>query len=95
MVLWESGPQPGIADEAWTLQTFDISPLRSEWFQLRIGYELGDGAFACGGWERGRPAADQRQLPRALAVNSSHVRSRCTRSAGDEGGRGGGESTKL
>jgi subtilisin family serine protease len=49
--LWSSGGSPGITDNAWTPQKFDISTYKSASTQIRFGFNVGsDGAYTVSSW---------------------------------------------
>jgi subtilisin family serine protease/Ca2+-binding RTX toxin-like protein len=49
--LWSSGESPGVTDDAWTPQKFDISTYKSASTQIRFGFNVGnDGAYTVSSW---------------------------------------------
>ena len=49
--LWSSGESPGVQDNAWTPQKFDISTYKSASTQIRFGFNVGsDSAFTVSSW---------------------------------------------
>ncbi|WP_233256491.1 S8 family peptidase, partial [Microcystis sp. 0824] len=49
--LWSSGASPGVQDNAWTPQQFNISAHKSASTQIRFGFNVGStGAFTVSSW---------------------------------------------
>jgi subtilisin family serine protease len=49
--LWSSGGSPGVQDNAWTPQQFDISAHKSASTQIRFGFNVGNsGVFTVSSW---------------------------------------------
>lgn len=49
--VWASGGSPGIKDNAWSLQTYDITPYKSSNMQVRFGFNVAQsGVFTIGSW---------------------------------------------
>ena len=49
--LWSSGESPGVQDDAWTPQKFDISTYKSASTQIRFGFNVGSySAFTVSSW---------------------------------------------
>ncbi len=49
--IWQTGPQPGVQDSAWTFQTFDISSYANSNFQARFGFNVGSsGVYTVSSW---------------------------------------------
>ena len=50
--VWQTGGSPGVQDNAWTLQQFDVSSYAdgNEDFQLRFGYSVLSSALIVSGW---------------------------------------------
>ncbi len=50
-VIWESGPLPGIEDEAWGFHSHDISAHANSKLQVRFGYRVeDDGVWSASSW---------------------------------------------
>jgi len=50
-VVWQTGAAPGIADDAWVQQLFDITAYQNAALQVRFGFSIGDdGVYVCSGW---------------------------------------------
>ena len=49
--LWSSGGSPGVQDDAWTPQKFDISTYKSASTQIRFGFNVGSsGVYTVSSW---------------------------------------------
>lgn len=49
--LYQTGSSPGVADSAWTKQTFDIAAYKSPTMRIRYGYTIGSsGVFTVSSW---------------------------------------------
>ncbi|MBE5232354.1 MAG: hypothetical protein INR81_26050, partial [Microcystis aeruginosa PMC 728.11] len=49
--LWSSGASPGVQDNAWTPQQFDISAHKSALTQIRFGFNVGNtGVWTVSSW---------------------------------------------
>ncbi|MBW4565401.1 MAG: DUF4347 domain-containing protein [Mojavia pulchra JT2-VF2] len=51
VTLWSSGGSPGIQDNSWTLQNFDITAYKSAATQIRFGFNVGStGVYSVSSW---------------------------------------------
>jgi len=51
VTLWESDGAPGVVDDAWTLQSFDVTSYANPGFQVRFGYKIESiGVFIVSSW---------------------------------------------
>ncbi len=49
--IWASGPSPGIQDNSWNLQTYDVTAYANAAFQVRFGFLIGStGVFTISSW---------------------------------------------
>jgi hypothetical protein len=49
--LWASGGSPGVQDQAWFLQSFDITPYKNSQLRVRFGFNIGStGVFTVSQW---------------------------------------------
>jgi hypothetical protein len=51
VAIWQSGGSPGITDNAWNLQTYDLTPYKNAALQVRFGYTIGQaGVYIVSSW---------------------------------------------
>ena len=51
VTIWETGESPGITDDSWVQQSFDITAYKNSILRVRFGYQVGQsGAFTVSGW---------------------------------------------
>ncbi|MEZ4293691.1 MAG: MopE-related protein [Polyangiaceae bacterium] len=48
--IYQSGGSPGVQDNAWAKQQYDITAYKSATMQVRFGYSRQSGAFTVSGW---------------------------------------------
>jgi hypothetical protein len=51
VTIWSTGGSPGVRDDTWTLQSFDVTAYKSSSFQARFGYSIGSlGVYTVSSW---------------------------------------------
>src|SRR5439155_17866122 len=51
ITVWTSGGAPGITEDQWTAQSYDLTPYKSAQLRFRIGHSVGSaGAHVVSSW---------------------------------------------
>ncbi len=73
-VAWETGGAPGVQDDSWTKQQFDLTEFSDPGLRVRFGFQIGSaGVFTMSGWN----------LDDVLIVDNGIGTDQCCNAAGD------------